>query len=302
MTAEQSVGQDERGQHGYSTDRTPAARTGQTTPMHELPPPAAGVAHRPAGPQESARANRLWWDGNARDYYDEHGDFLGDADLLWCPEGLREADARLLGDVDGREVLEVGCGAAQGARWLAAQGARVAAFDVSRDAAAGARPGRRSGVAVVRLVQADAQRMPFADGAFDIVASAFGGLPFVDDSAGVARGGPGAPTGRARRLLHDAPDPLGVPGRPRARRADRPPGRTSTGPPTWRSTTPGTPSTSSTTAPSATGCASSSRPDCVLVDLLEPEWPDGHDREWGEWSPLRGRLMPGTAVWVTQKR
>jgi hypothetical protein len=36
----------------------------------------------------------------------------------------------------------------------------------------------------------------------------------------------------------------------------------------------------------------------VLVDLVEPEWPEGHRREWGQWSPLRGRLMPGTAVFV----
>jgi hypothetical protein len=38
----------------------------------------------------------------------------------------------------------------------------------------------------------------------------------------------------------------------------------------------------------------------VLQDLVEPEWPEGHDREWGQWSPLRGRLMPGTAIFVTR--
>ena len=31
----------------------------------------------------------------------------------------------------------------------------------------------------------------------------------------------------------------------------------------------------------------------VLDDVVEPEWPVGHDREWGQWSPLRGRLLPG---------
>lgn len=34
----------------------------------------------------------------------------------------------------------------------------------------------------------------------------------------------------------------------------------------------------------------------VLEDLLEPEWPPGLDRQWGQWSPLRGALYPGTAV------
>ena len=39
----------------------------------------------------------------------------------------------------------------------------------------------------------------------------------------------------------------------------------------------------------------------VLVDLVEPEWPDGHEQIWGQWSPLRGRLFPGTAIFVTRK-
>jgi hypothetical protein len=39
-----------------------------------------------------------------------------------------------------------------------------------------------------------------------------------------------------------------------------------------------------------------------LVDLLEPEWPAGHTRTWGQWSPLRGKLFPGTAIFRTRKR
>ena len=36
-----------------------------------------------------------------------------------------------------------------------------------------------------------------------------------------------------------------------------------------------------------------------VVDLVEPEWPERNDETWGGWSPLRGRVLPGTAVWVT---
>src|SRR3954452_2021324 len=101
---------------------------------------APAVARRPAGPTESARANRTWWDAAARDYQDEHGAFLGDADFVWGPEGLREADAGLLGPVTGRRVLEIGCGAAQCARWLLTVGAaHVAALDVSYAQLAAAR-------------------------------------------------------------------------------------------------------------------------------------------------------------------
>ena len=36
----------------------------------------------------------------------------------------------------------------------------------------------------------------------------------------------------------------------------------------------------------------------LLTGLIEPEWPEGHDREWGGWSPLRGRHLPGTAIFT----
>ncbi|TBL26743.1 SAM-dependent methyltransferase, partial [Verrucosispora sp. SN26_14.1] len=70
------------------------------------------VTRRRVGDAEIRRANRHWWDTDADAYQAEHGAFLGDVDFVWCPEGLREADARLLGEVAGRRVLEVGCGAA----------------------------------------------------------------------------------------------------------------------------------------------------------------------------------------------
>ena len=146
---------------------------------------ASNPAHRPVGAAESAQANRHWWDANAQDYYAEHGVTLGDADLLWCPEGLQEGTAGLLGPVAGLDVLEIGCGAAQGARWLTAAGAHVSAFDVSFGQLHQARElDARSGIAVPRLVQADAQQLPFLDGSFDLAVSAFGALPFVADAPG----------------------------------------------------------------------------------------------------------------------
>jgi SAM-dependent methyltransferase len=37
-----------------------------------------------------------------------------------------------------------------------------------------------------------------------------------------------------------------------------------------------------------------------LVDLIEPEWPAGHTQVWGQWSPLRGAILPGTAIYVCE--
>jgi hypothetical protein len=39
-----------------------------------------------------------------------------------------------------------------------------------------------------------------------------------------------------------------------------------------------------------------------VLDLVEPEWPEGNAAVWGGWSPLRGRVLPGTAIWVTERR
>lgn len=260
------------------------------------------VVHRPAGPAESARANRRWWDGQASSYQDEHGAFLGDVDLIWCPEGVREADARLLGEVAGRDVLEMGCGAAQGARWLVAAGARVTAFDVSGGQLHEARRlDARSGVAVPRLVQADAQHLPFRAASFDVVMSAFGGLPFVADSAGTLReaarvlrsGGRlvFSVTHPLRWVFPDDPGPAGL-----------------TVVQSYFDRTP-------YVEVDEVGAASYVEhhrtlgdrvrelvaAGLVLDDLVEPEWPAGHDRVWGQWSPLRGRLLPGTSIWVTHK-
>ncbi len=92
------------------------------------------ATRREAGVTESSRANRGWWDRNADEYQIEHGTFLGDDRFVWGPEGLDEAEAGLLGPaggLKGKDVLEIGAGAAQCSRWLAAQGARPVALDLS---------------------------------------------------------------------------------------------------------------------------------------------------------------------------
>ena len=251
---------------------------------------------------ESRRASRRWWDGDADAYQDEHGDFLGDVDFVWCPEGAREADARLLGDVARPACPRAGVRRRRRApAGCASPGAEVVALDLSAGMLRHARAAAdRSGVRVP-LVQADALALPFADGAFDIVCTAFGAVPFVADSAAVMRevarvlrpGGPGcspSPT-RCGGSSWTTPDRTGLVAVTRTSTAARTSSRTPT------ASSP----TSSSTAPWATGCASWSPPVSCCVDLVEPEWPEGHDAIWGQWSPLRGRLFPGTAIFVADR-
>lgn len=262
----------------------------------------AGVRREALDEHSTARANRGWWDEEAPQYYREHGAFLGDADLVWGPERLREADARLLGEVAGRDVLEIGCGAAQGGRWVAGQGARVVATDLSTGMLGQARRIDAERGRGLPLACCDGAALPFADASFDIVFTAYGVIPFVADSGRVLR--------EAARVL-------------------RPGGRfvfSTSHPVRWAF--PDDPGPAGLTATSsyfdrspyvevdAAGRAlyaehhrtlgdrvrEITAAGLVLVDLVEPEWPAGHDETWGGWSPLRGRHLPGTAIFVCSTR
>jgi SAM-dependent methyltransferase len=81
---------------------------------------------------------------------------------------IRPALAQL-GDVPGRPVLDYGCGHGMAAVVLARRGAHVTAFDLSPGYLQEAsRRAHANGVAV-RFVQADGERLPFADASFDRV-------------------------------------------------------------------------------------------------------------------------------------
>jgi len=234
-------------------------------------------------------------------YHDEHGAFLGEARFVWCPEGLEESSTGLLGPVAGRQVLEVGCGSAPCSRWLRSAGAQVVAADLSagmlRHAVAAA---ARTGI-TVPLVQADAQALPFASERFDLACSAFGAVPFVADSARVMSEvarvlRPGgrwvfAVTHPLRWIFPDDPGPAGLV--VEQSYFDRTPyvEITDEGAVTYVEHH----RTLGDRIREIVGAG------LRLMDVVEPEWPAGHERNWGQWSPLRGRLFPGTAIFVCVK-
>ena len=245
---------------------------------------------------EAERANRRDWDAEADSYQDEHGEFLRDAGFIWSPEGLDEAQVGLLGDVSGKRVLEIGCGAGQCSRWLSTQGAEVVGLDLSFRQLQHSRRIDGETSIDVPVVCATASAIPFPDASFDLGCSAFGALPFIVD------------IGSALREMA---------------RVVRPGGSLTfsvTHPVRW--TLPDDPTVRGLTVVRSyfdrsayvelddTGAVTYAEPHhtmgdwvaaiagagLVLEQLLEPEWPPGHDRVWGGWGPDRGALVPGTAV------
>jgi len=260
-----------------------------------------GVVKQLVSVADTVAANRRWWDADAADYLAEHGDFLGSADFVWCPEGLRESDAGLLGEVIGLRVLEVGCGSAPCARWLAAHGAQVVGLDLSAAMLLHAvRAACETGISVP-LVQADAGRLPFADGSFDLACSAFGAVPFVADSAEVMREvarvlRPGgrwvfAVTHPLRWIFPDDPGKAGL--TVAQSYFDRTPYVE-----VDRLRKPTYVEHHRTLGDRVREIVAAG---LVLEDLVEPEWPADLHQQWGQWSPLRGALFPGTAIFCCRR-
>ncbi|NNG34521.1 class I SAM-dependent methyltransferase [Nakamurella aerolata] len=274
----------------------------------------AAAGDRPLGPTHpklipadqltSQRANRRWWDADADAYHDEHGEFLGQADFVWCPENLRESDAQLLGAPEslvGQRILEVGCGSAPCSRWLAAHGALPVAFDVSAGMLRHAVTAARSTGVWVPLVQADVVQLPFATGAFDTAFSAFGGIPFVADSAGAMREvfrvlKPGgrwvfSVTHPMRWIFADVPGPAGM-----------------TAIQSYFDRSPyvevdeqGVPAYVEHHRTMGDRIRELVAAGFVVDDVIEPQWPEGFTGTWGQWTPERGEVFPGTAIFVAHR-
>lgn len=252
---------------------------------------------------EFSLANRHWWDLDASDYHQRHGSYLGthspQGEFYWCPEMLHEEDIRLLGTAEqlkGAKILEIGCGSAPCSRWLSHDipEAFVTAFDISREMLRHAGPNH-----TVSLVQADAMALPYLDNAFDLAFSVFGAIPFVEDSAALMREFARVlkPGGRLvfsithpmRWIFPDDPGPAGLEAtisyfdQSGYVEEDE-----ETGHLTYAE------------QHRTMGARINELIDAgfVLEKLIEPEWPADLTETWGQWSPLRGKLFPGTAIFI----
>ena len=148
----------------------------------------AQVSRRMAGDEETAAANRSWWDAEAGEYYTEHGAFLGDSEFIWGPEGWQESNsdssarwpaAGCWRSAPGRASARAGSPAR--VRWSWPRTSRSACSERGHPQPEGER------LPAVPLLQCDALELPFPDGAFDAVFTSYGAVPFVSDSVGLVR-------------------------------------------------------------------------------------------------------------------
>lgn len=109
------------------------------------------------------------------------GSALRDDTVSYGPDIPTEADLRLLGDVSGKRVLDLGCGAGANAVALARAGARTIAVDESPDQIGAARARIDAAEVKVELHHAPLAELAFLRADTIDAAISVGALPAVED-------------------------------------------------------------------------------------------------------------------------
>jgi SAM-dependent methyltransferase len=121
------------------------------------------------------------WDGYSDEYQERHGEQLEESSgLAWGTTQIPERELRILGDVAGKDILELGCGAAQWSIALARIGARPVGIDLSERQLEHARRLMAEAGVSFPLIHGNAEQVPLPDASFDIVFCDHGAMTFAD--------------------------------------------------------------------------------------------------------------------------
>ena len=125
--------------------------------------------------------NRDLWTRTNAEYTDrEASRQWSQEEITWGVWGVPERELRVLPDVAGLDVLELGCGTAYVSAWLARRGARVVGLDVTPAQLETARRCQAEHALEFPLVEASAEEVPLADASFDLVVSEYGASIWCD--------------------------------------------------------------------------------------------------------------------------
>src|SRR5919199_828541 len=101
-------------------------------------------------------------------------------EITWGEFGATESELGLLGDVNGLDIVELGCGTAYFSAWLARRGARVVGVEPTPAQLATARRMQEETGIQFPLLEAAAEAVPLPDASFDLVHSEYGASIWAD--------------------------------------------------------------------------------------------------------------------------
>ena len=130
---------------------------------------------------DHAARNQGMWDAFSDEYQARHGEQLAaSGGLAWGTAQNPESELHVLGDVEGKAILEFGCGAAQWSIALARHGAHPVGLDLSERQLEHARRLMTEAGVEFPLIHGSAEAVPLPDASFDIVFCDHGAMTFAD--------------------------------------------------------------------------------------------------------------------------
>jgi SAM-dependent methyltransferase len=129
--------------------------------------------------EDEARNREAWTKTNA-EYTDRRAREAWLAEPSWGLWHLPESELGVLGDVEGLDAVELGCGTAYVSAWLARRGARPVGVDITPAQLATARRCQQELGLEFPLVEADAAETGLAGASFDLAISEYGASIWVD--------------------------------------------------------------------------------------------------------------------------
>jgi SAM-dependent methyltransferase len=129
---------------------------------------------------DHALRNRALWTEYA-------AEFVAPAERNWASEEISwgvwdtpESEAKVLPELEGKDVVELGCGTAYVSAWLARRGARPVGVDVTPEQLATARELQARYALEFPLVEASAEDVPLPAASFDLAVSEYGASIWAD--------------------------------------------------------------------------------------------------------------------------
>jgi SAM-dependent methyltransferase len=119
------------------------------------------------------RTNAEYTDARAREAWDSE-------EITYGIFGIPESELGVLGDVDGLDVVELGCGTAYFSAWLARRGARPVGIDPTPAQLETARRMQAETGIEFPLVEGVAEEVPLPDESFDLAVSEYGASIWAD--------------------------------------------------------------------------------------------------------------------------
>jgi SAM-dependent methyltransferase len=133
------------------------------------------------GPARDREVNRALWTVVNADFTDARAASAWAAtEITWGLFEAPEHELRVLGDVAGLDVVELGCGTAYFSAWLTRRGARTVGVDLTAAQLDTARRCQQQSGVRFPLVEADGARVPLRDACFDLVVSEYGASVWCD--------------------------------------------------------------------------------------------------------------------------